>query len=190
MLRILLSLEMYNCLPSLRLDLVYNKNLTSLASRITQQFSQSPRGAGEYIIGDPPANHHHHDIRHGCKPHFCVSITGIISYRFFVPTLNLNSCGSQNIKKNIFAMEKSILKLFWIMQFFQWSNYEAGFSEKKNVFAFSINNNTTFVFLTLCLIHPNRFHEPIYSCINCGNLLYGVQKTLLNYSARRCHNCI
>lgn len=28
----------------------------SLGSRIGQQLSQSPRGAGEYICGDPPEN--------------------------------------------------------------------------------------------------------------------------------------
>lgn len=36
--------------------LVYNKNFISFGSRIWQQFSQLPRGAGEYINGEPPAN--------------------------------------------------------------------------------------------------------------------------------------
>lgn len=35
---------------------MYKRNLISFGSRIWQQFSQSPRGAGEYIKGDPPMN--------------------------------------------------------------------------------------------------------------------------------------
>lgn len=33
---------------------MYSINLMSRGSRIGQQFWQSPRGAGEYIRGDPP----------------------------------------------------------------------------------------------------------------------------------------
>lgn len=52
--RMRLSSDKYSCLAFCLFDLVYSKNLMSFASRISQQFSQSPLGAGLYKTGFPP----------------------------------------------------------------------------------------------------------------------------------------
>lgn len=68
------------------------------------------------------------------------------------------------------------------MQFFCENNYGQGFGgEFEQSSALSAR-------LALPSISRQTSERFIF-CINCGNLLYGVQN-LLNYSARGCHNCI
>jgi hypothetical protein len=157
----------------------------SLASLITQQFSHSPLGAGEYNTGDPPM-----EIQTNLdkQPSECILKVEIISATFR-PTKAFSyrfSAHSQNQVegKKLFCDGKRKINTETILD-------NAVFTVEAITVAGLWKSDR--ILSARGVLPPEcQLSKRFIFCINSGNLLYGVPN-LLNYSTRcssDCHNCI